>query len=348
VITQTTRFPDEENVTFRVNTPKASKFTLNVRYPAWVAANELKLTVNDKAVAVTALPGSYIAIDRKWKDGDKVVVQLPMRTTVEELPDKSNYVAVLHGPIVLAAKTDTAEMKGLFADDSRGGHVAAGRQFPINEMPMFVADKKEVATHIKAVPGKVFTFTAGDLIYQDKYKKLELIPFFRLHDSRYIIYWPIETPEKISEMQKKSAADEASRQQLAAATLDLITPGEQQPESDHFIESENSNTGVNMDKHWRDATGWFSYKMKDPNKVAGSLRITYCSKDKGRKFSIQINNQTIADVTLNGSDGTDFYSVDYGIPETLAKQSNGVLTVKFSAEKGSVAGGIYEVRLLKK
>jgi len=32
----------------------------------------------------------------------------------------------------------------------------------------------------------------------------------------------------------------------------------------------------------------------------------------------------------------------------LAKQSNGVLTVKFIAEKGSVAGGIYEVRLLKK
>ena len=183
------------------------------------------------------------------------------------------------------------------------------------------------------------------LIYQDKYKELKLIPFFRLRDSRYIIYWPIETPERISEMQKKSAADEASRQQLAAATLDLITPGEQQPESDHFIESENSLTGVNLNKYWRDATGWFSYKMKDDNKVAGSLRIAYCSKDKGRKFSIQINNETIADVALNGIEGQEFYSVDYSIPETLLKQSNGVLTVKFIAEKESLAGGMYEVRL---
>lgn len=348
VITQTTRFPDEENVTLRVNTPRASKFTLNVRYPAWVAANALKVTINDETVAVTALPGSYVGINRKWKDGDKVVVHLPMRTTVEELPDKSNYVAVLHGPIVLAAKTDTAEMKGLFADDSRGGHVASGRQFPINEMPMFVADKKAVATNIKAVPGKTLTFTASDLIYQDKYKKLELIPFFRLHDSRYIIYWPTETPERISEMQKKSAADEASRQQLAASTLDLITPGEQQPESDHFIESESSNTGVNMDRHWRDATGWFSYKMKDAGKQAGSLQVTYCSKDKGRKFKIQVNNQTIADVALTGSESGNFYPVVYVLPEALVKQSNGILTVKFIAEKGSVAGGVYEVRLLKK
>lgn len=348
VVTQNTRFPDEEKVTFLINTKKTSKFTLHVRYPAWVAANTLKVTINQEVVAVTTLPGSYIGINRKWKNGDKVEVQLPMQTKVEELPDGSNYVAVLHGPIVLAAKTDTAEMKGLFADDSRGGHIAAGRQFPLTEMPVFVANKKDVAANIKPVSGKTLTFTAGDLIYQDRYKNMELIPFFRLHDSRYVIYWAIETPEKISEMQKKSAIEEANRQELAAATLDMVAPGEQQPESDHFIESESSNTGVNMDKHWRDATGWFSYKMKDANKQAGILRVTYCSKDKGRKFKILINNQIIADVVLAGAEGTNFYLVDYALPETIVKQSNGVLTVKFIAEKNSVAGGIYEVLLLKK
>ena len=41
VITQNTRFPDEETVTFTINAKKASKFTLNLRYPAWVAAGAL-------------------------------------------------------------------------------------------------------------------------------------------------------------------------------------------------------------------------------------------------------------------------------------------------------------------
>ena len=347
VITQNTRFPDEETVALSIKTAKASKFTLHLRYPAWVAAGALKVTVNGKPVAVTALPGSYLAINRKWKDGDKVTLQLPMQTKVEELPDKSNYIAVFHGPIVLAAKTDTTELKGLFADDSRGGHVASGRQFPITEMPMFVSDKKDIAASIRPVPGKALTFTAADVIYQEKYKKLELIPFFRLHDARYIIYWPIETMESIKEMQKKTAAEEEKRQKLATVTLDMVTPGEQQPESDHFIESERSNTGVNMDKHWRDAYGWFSYKMKDAGKEAKALRVTYFSKDNGRKFKILVDNQTIADVVLNEIAGTDFYSVDYAIPEALVKQSNGVMSVKFVAEKGSVAGGVYEVRLLK-
>jgi hypothetical protein len=87
--------------------------------------------------------------------------------------------------------------------------------------------------------------------------------------------------------------------------------------------------------------------MKDAGKEAKALRVTYFSKDNGRKFKILVDNQAIADVVLNEIAGTDFYSVDYAIPEALVKQSNGVMTVKFVAEKGSVAGGVYEVRLLK-
>ena len=42
---------------------------------------------------------------REWRNGDRVEIDLPMRTTIERLPDGSDYVAILHGPIVLAART---------------------------------------------------------------------------------------------------------------------------------------------------------------------------------------------------------------------------------------------------
>ena len=41
------------------------------------------------------------------KKGDRVDVSLPMTTRLERMPDKSNYYAVLHGPIVLAAVRPT-------------------------------------------------------------------------------------------------------------------------------------------------------------------------------------------------------------------------------------------------
>jgi hypothetical protein len=47
-----------------------------------------------------------------------------MRTTIERLPDRSNYVAILHGPLVLAAKTATEQLDGLIAGDGRMAHVS--------------------------------------------------------------------------------------------------------------------------------------------------------------------------------------------------------------------------------
>ena len=61
--------------------------------------------VNKKEVKHSALPSSYISIDRKWKKGDVVEVVLPMTNRVEQLPNVSNYIAFLHGPILLGANT---------------------------------------------------------------------------------------------------------------------------------------------------------------------------------------------------------------------------------------------------
>ncbi len=349
VLSQQTRFPDEETTTLTLDAVKKTNFTLQVRYPVWVAANALQIKVNGETVNYDAKPASYVAINRKWKKGDKITITLPMRTTTEQMPDGSSYVAVLHGPIVLAAKTDSTNLTGLFADDSRGGHVAKGKKYPLQEMPVFVsANNTNVAPQIKAVPGKSLTFSASDLIYPASAKSLELIPFFRLHDSRYVIYWQNLSPEKLQAAQQKIAEEEAIKQKLDAQTLDLVIAGEQQPESDHFIETENSNTGINGNKHWRDAKGWFSYKLSDKEKKADRLQVTYFGRDKGRKFNILVNDQLIQEVELSGTQGDSFYTVDYPLSAKLVQKSSGSLTVKFQASKGSLAGGVYEVRLLKK
>lgn len=215
VLTQQTLFPDEEKTTLLVEDAKMADFTLKIRYPAWVQSNKLVIRVNEQPVKVVGKPGAYISIKRNWKKGDKIIITMPMQTTTERLPDGSDYVAVLHGPLVLASKTDTSDMKGIFADDSRMGHIAKDKQYPLQDMPMFVSNNADITSLIKAVPGKPLTFTASDLIYPGKYKDLELIPFFRLHGARYIIYWHSVTPGKLEEIQKKLAEQETEQQKLA-------------------------------------------------------------------------------------------------------------------------------------
>lgn len=346
VLSQETLFPDRETTSLTIEAVKKPDFELNIRYPAWVAAGALSIKINGKPEEFKAGPASYVTLSRKWKKGDKITVQLPMRTTTEQLPDGTDFVAVLHGPIVLAAKTDTLNMDGLFADESRGGHIAKGKKYPLQDMPFFVSSNADITSQIKPVANRPLSFTTTNLIYPVKDRSLELIPFFRLHDSRYIIYWQKVTAEKLQAIQQKVAETEAIKQKLDEATLDVVIPGEQQPESDHFIESEDTATGVTNDRHWRSAKGWFSYKMRNKNNEASKLRLTFFGADKNRRFKILVNNEEIASLNLNGSKGDVFYTTDYDIPKGVAKSSS-VLTVKFIAEKGSETAGIYELRLMK-
>lgn len=79
------------------------------------------------------------------------------------------------------------------------------------------------------------------------------------------------------------------------------------------------------------------------------LRVTYYGKDKDRHFYISINGTQVADVQLDGSRGDGFYSMDYPIPVGVLTEAKGKpLLVRFNAAEKSVAGGVYEIRLLKK
>lgn len=345
-LTQKTNFPEEASTELIWNSKKKTKATLMLRYPQWVNAGELKVYVNNNLQKINATPGSYVSLERKWKNGDRIKIELPMHLSLEVLPDDSGYVSVKYGPIVLAAVTGEEDQDGLFADDSRGGHIADGPFLPLTEAPMFLSkDGENLLNEIKPVEDKPLHFTAPKLFYPETYSELVLQPFYKIHEKRYSIYFKKQTPEGLAEEQRKLEEKQKAEAYLREITLDFVAPGEQQPESDHGILSENSNSGLNQNKHWRDATGWFSYDLRNKEAKAKTLRVTYFGKDAGRNFKIMINGTVIAEPHLKGSRGNEFFEVDYTIPQELAA-TNEILTVRFEAEEGSTTAGIYGVRLL--
>nr|MBD3622023.1 glycoside hydrolase family 127 protein [Sunxiuqinia sp.] len=208
-VIQQTRFPDEAKTSITINPKKKQALKLYLRYPGWVEAGELKVTVNGKDHLVDASPGEFFVIDRRWKKGDVVSMEMPMQTRLEQLPDGENFFTILHGPIVLAAKTDTTDMIGLYADDSRGGHIAQGEKYPLQNMPVILSEPDQLLEKIKPVEGEPLTF-AIDQMKPEKYSKLKLIPFFRMHESRYVLYWKVKQPEKYEQAQNNKAAEEAA------------------------------------------------------------------------------------------------------------------------------------------
>ena len=132
-------------------------------------------------------------------------------------------------------------------------------------------------------------------------------------------------------------------------TIDAVAPGEQQPEVEHDFEGVDTEAGSNFGRHWRHTSGWFAYTLSDPGGEAHVLRIDYWGADSGRKFTIEVNGMIVAEVTSTGKQGARFVSVDYPLSvEVLAAAKDGGHRIRFVAAEGSIAGGIYGVRLLRK
>jgi len=347
-VRQETKFPDEPRTRLTIATAAPQRFSLHVRCPAWVAVGGLAIRINGELQPIFPSPSSYVELAREWRDGDRVEIELPMRTTVERLPDGSDYVAVLHGPIVLAAKTGTENLDGLVAGDARMGHVAPGPQRPLDQAPMLVGDFADIAGRIEPVAGRPLTFTAGGLIRPEKFRGLELVPFFRVHDARYMLYWRTVSAERYSAVVAGLEASERVRLELEARTVDRVAPGEQQPEVEHGLVAENSATGVTLDRHWRDATGWFSYKLKAAPGGPLELRVTYYRRERDRAFDLLVDGQVIAAVEPLQELRDRFDDVIYPLPPALvAAAPDGVLTVKFAARENSRTASIFDVRLVR-
>lgn len=349
-VRQETRFPDEAATSLTVLTEQPVRFTLKVRHPAWVPAGQFKVNIADQTWGAESKPSSYLEINRVWKNEDHVDVTVPMHTTVEPMPNVGDYAAILHGPIVLAAETGTKDLTGLIADDQRWSHIAHGELLPLDEAPMLVGDVDSIPDKITPVGGPdSLKFTAEALMKPDRFKDLVLKPFFRVHDARYMMYWRVVSPEQYQQIAAESQSFEQERLLLDKRTMDRVIPGEQQPEADHEMKSEGSETGVYRDAFYRHAhaPGWFSYKLKVDPTTKMELMVRYWGNEAGpRTFDILIDDKKLVTENLTGQWNREkFVNVTYPLPPELVADKEAI-TVLFRPHPGNIAGGIYDIRIL--
>jgi len=345
VLKQENSFPQNPSTKLIFEVAPKSEINLKLRAPEWTNASQIMVSINSKNIHVPVDADGYININRKWKKGDAVEMKMPMHLIAEQLPDQSDYYAFKYGPVVLAAPYGKENQQGLLADDSRGGHIAHGPQIPLNEIPVIEGNASEVLNHVQPVNGTNLSFSINGLYPSEKFGKgLQLVPFYTIQEERYILYWPQADRDKIQIVQKQRAQEEAETRKLDLITADKIQLGEQQPESDHFFESKDSNTGYMEDRHFRDAKGWFSYRMKNPGKNAAFLYVLYFDNNAGRTLNAEINGKKIVVKKLEGKAGNAPQYLLLPVPDSDKNKES--LTVKFSAEDQAMTSRIIEVRLL--
>lgn len=178
-LVQETQFPEEERTTLRIEGTETAAFALKVRAPHWCEG--MKVAVNGEHVAAAKGADGYVKLERTWKPGDVVVVELPMALRQEALPGSPELTSVAYGPLTLVA---CMGREGLSQDMIDAGQGPDMDRLPPLPLPRF---KGEGAAWVKKEAGETLMFKTKGLE-----KDFMLRPQYRVMDERFSVYWQKE------------------------------------------------------------------------------------------------------------------------------------------------------------
>jgi DUF1680 family protein len=342
-----TLFPDGDDASLKFTLAAPKEFTLAIRRPYW-AGDRFAVEVNGHLVEHLPKPDSYVEIKRLWNTGDTVSLKLPKALWLAALPDNPEKAAFMWGPLVLAGDMSAlprATPRGRFG---RGGAAAPGTY------PVFVHGGTPLDQWLTPVEGQPGTFKATGRTPAEAdgpEREITFLPFYKMHDKLYGIYWDVVSPESWSKRAGQMADEQAKREKLAAATVAFAQPGEMQPERDFNYQAGEESQPVRIqDRPGRRAATWFSFDLPVEPSHPMALIVTYRNDEEAnRKFELQVGGKKVGEQTIerpSPQEQSGFFDVQYAIPAELVKDKEKV-TVRFQAADGSEVARVFGIRMIR-
>jgi DUF1680 family protein len=194
---QETGYPEVPTTALTVISARPNPLAIRLRVPAWMRSAPT-VKINGKVLDTSATPGSYLDIERVWKPGDKVEMELPMSLRVEAMPDDPRMQAFLYGPVVLAgdlgadglteAHFSGPNLRVGAPVEQSGSPLAANNQtppVPEIEIPTFQATGDDPSAWIKPADKPLTFRTSGQK------KDVTMTPLKDMIYRRYSVYWQV-------------------------------------------------------------------------------------------------------------------------------------------------------------
>ncbi|MFC2167221.1 beta-L-arabinofuranosidase domain-containing protein [Acidobacteriota bacterium] len=357
-----TDFPMGESVTIMMTIQSPKELTLALRRPYWVG-DGFSVVVNGETVSEDIISpfhdvpesgrpvagrvgvdtsGNYVELKRTWKTGDTIELILPKTLRVEPTPDNPQVVALMWGPLVLAADLGPERQRG------RGSDV---RSEPLS-IPVFVAAEKPIAQWVQSLPNEPGHFLVPDVgrdnLGADTRIKTRLVPFFSLHRRAYAVYFDLFSEIGWEEKKAGYIAEQEAQRALDKATVAYVQPGEMQPERDfNYQGPEDSRVTQALGRPGRRGGSWFSFDLPVEPKRPMVLVVTYYTGERSvsTSFDILIDGQRISHQEVTRSYPQRFINIEYSIDEKIIKGKEKV-TVRFEAAEGSSVSSVYGIRMI--
>jgi len=184
MLRQITSFPQTGKTRLEIKAASPQRFALHIRHPGWAPTTSVR--INAHAAKSSHKPGSFIVLNRRWKTGDVIEVDMPMELRMELLPGTTDTAAAVYGPIVLVGALDHEVKPG---EDLHINERTIGSVFndPI-AVPTFAGE-------LAGIPGKIkpsvtpLTFKTDGI---GRPGDVTLVPYYKMAHQHYNMYWRIQ------------------------------------------------------------------------------------------------------------------------------------------------------------
>jgi DUF1680 family protein len=360
-LAQDTSFPDGDSATIKLTLPKAAKFTLAVRRPAW-AGDGFAVKVNGAPIEVPPLaslragaaggrlmgnedslpqPSSFVEISRTWNNSDTIELALPKSLRLEATPDDKRIAAIMWGPLVLAG-------------DLGPRRESRGEGGPGAPAPMLVAAEHPVSEWVLpgARPGDFQVHNVARAVSQPAQTgDVSLTPFYRTHERTYSVYFDVVTPTEFDARVAAVAAERERVRRLEAATVAFVRPGDPQTEGNFGYKSEPADRQAarTNGRPSRAGTGWFSYDLAANAATPTALVVTYFNEiglpPALGNFEIDVDGTQVGRFEASRT-AVGFFDARYDVPASLL-QGKSKITVRFQAIGNGRIAPVFGVRVVR-
>jgi len=175
-LTERTEYPWEGTISIDIEPEKSKEFTVKLRIPGWAKGSVLpgklyEYMDDSPANWSIALNGNklddckinqsgYVEIERKWRKGDKIDINLPMKirkvTADSRIESNNGRIAIERGPLVYCAEGADNNGKVLnFEIDKNAELQSEFRNNLLGGVTVLTADARKVDEKGKSIPAKL-------------------------------------------------------------------------------------------------------------------------------------------------------------------------------------------------
>jgi uncharacterized protein len=176
-VRQETKFPEQQGTSLVISGKAPVQLHINLRVPYWAKGGSVK--INGAELPAFSSPSSYLVLNRVWKPGDRIDLNLPMDLHISPMPDDQTVQAMMYGPLVLAGRFEPVSKEMLYGDYEP-------KPADLYKVPEIVADKANPTAWVKSDPKRPLMFEAVG-----QSQSMTLVPLYTIIPERYAVYWKV-------------------------------------------------------------------------------------------------------------------------------------------------------------